>query len=134
WNPATDHHLPANYDAETVAEGKPVCKAALQKHFGLAERPGTAVLGMVARLVEQKGVELVIRAAEGLLEQDTQLVVLGEGDPVYHRALEELRARHRDRVGLLLGFDAKLAHQIEAGADVFLMPSLYEPCGLNQPY
>ena len=132
WDPATDHHLPANYDVDSVAERKPVCKAALQKHFGLPEQPRTPVLGMIARLVEQKGVDLVIRAAEGLLAQDTQLVVLGEGDPVYHRALEKLRGQHRDRVGLLLGFDSKLAHRIEAGADLFLMPSMYEPCGLNQ--
>jgi starch synthase len=134
WNPATDPHLAANYDAETVAERKPLCKAALQRRYGLAERPETPLLGVVARLVEQKGVDLIVGAAEALLREDTQLVVLGEGDPIYHRRLMELRDRHPDRVGTTLAFDEPLAHQIEAGADLFLMPSLYEPSGLNQLY
>jgi starch synthase len=89
---------------------------------------------MVARLVEQKGVELVIRAAPALLDQQCQLVLLGEGDPAYHRLLQQLHARYPDRVALALIFDEPLAHQIEAGADLFLMPSLYEPSGLNQLY
>jgi starch synthase len=134
WDPATDRHLAANYDADTVAQRKPLCKAALQRRFGLAEEPRTPLLAMVSRLVEQKGVDLVGQAAGALLRQQTQLVVLGEGDPVYHHLLLDLRARYPDRVGLTLAFNEPLAHQIEAGADIFLMPSLYEPSGLNQLY
>jgi starch synthase len=134
WDPAHDPRLAANYDADTVTEGKPKCKAALQRRFGLPEQPGTPLLGMVARLVEQKGVGLVGRAVEGFLQQGAQLVVLGEGDAVYHRMLTDLKARHADKVGLALVFDEGLAHQVEAGSDVFLMPSQYEPSGLNQLY
>jgi starch synthase len=136
WNPATDPHIAANYDPNTLPEGKPKCKAALQRRSGLPEEPRTPLLGMIARLVEQKGVDLVMGAIDILLTEPpgAQLVVLGEGDPVYHRMLQELRQRFPDRVGLTLGFDEKLAHEIEAGADIYLMPSQYEPSGLNQLY
>jgi starch synthase len=134
WNPATDAYLPAMYDLETVFERKPLCKAALQRRHGLPEKPRTPLIGMVARLVEQKGLSLVGRVADMLLQQDVQLVVLGEGDAVYQRMLQELLGRYPDRMGLTLGFDEPLAHQIEAGADIFLMPSHYEPSGLNQLY
>src|SRR5262249_11074248 len=112
WNPATDAHIEATYDAETVAERKLLCKAALQRRFGLPEQAKTPLLGMVARLVEQKGMELVGKAAELLLRQDLQLIVLGEGNPIYHRMLEGLKKRYPDRVGLMLGFDEMLAHQV----------------------
>ncbi len=134
WNPACDAHLARKYDADTVEEGKAECKAALQKRFGLAERPRAPLLGVVARLVEQKGIDLIARAVDPLLKEDVQLVVLGDGDAHWHHWMRELARRHPDRVGVLLGFDEPLAHQIEAGADVFLMPSLYEPSGLNQLY
>jgi starch synthase len=134
WDPATDAHLPALYDHETVETGKAQCKRALQRHFGLPEEARTPLLGMVARLVEQKGLDLLARSAPALLADGAQLVVLGEGDPKYHRVLEDLRRRHPRQVGLTLGFDEALAHRIEAGADLFLMPSLYEPSGLNQLY
>jgi starch synthase len=134
WNPATDPHIAATYDADTVAVGKPLCKAALQRRFHLPEQPGTPLLGIVARLVEQKGMDLVGKAAEALLQKNVQLVVLGEGDPVYHDLFRKLRVRFGERMGLTLGFDEALAHQIEAGADMFLMPSFYEPAGLNQLY
>jgi starch synthase len=134
WNPATDRHLAANYDAETAPQGKQACKGALQERFGLAAAPGAPLLGVVARLVEQKGIDLVIKAAEQILPDGCQLVVLGEGSPVYQDQLKELRRRCPGQVGLELAFDERLAHQIEAGADVFLMPSLYEPSGLNQLY
>jgi starch synthase len=134
WDPATDPRLPANYDLDSVAVGKAVCKRALQNRYGLSEGPGTPLLGMVARLVEQKGIDLVLGAAGPLLEQGTQLVVLGEGNPAYHRGFLDLKARYPDQVGLTLSFDETLAHQIEAGVDLFLMPSLYEPSGLNQLY
>jgi starch synthase len=134
WNPATDPHLPAHYTLETVQEGKAPCKAALQKRFLLAEKPGTPLLGVVARLVEQKGIELIGQAADRLLRQELQLVVLGDGELNYQHMLMELSNRFPGQVGLYFGFDEPLAHQIEAGADLFLMPSLYEPSGLNQLY
>jgi starch synthase len=134
WDPARDPNLPAAYDVANLAPGKPTCKAALQKHYGLPEELRTSLLGMVARLVEQKGVELVGGAAPDFLGRGAQLVVLGEGDPRYHRMLEELRDRFPRQVGLTFGFNEGLAHLIEAGSDAFLMPSLYEPSGLNQLY
>lgn len=141
WNPATDLHLAANYTAATVAEGKPICKEALQRRHGLSVSPRAPLIGMVARLVEQKGMDLVSVAAEAILQETgshgeapPQLVVLGEGEPVYHRMLLDLQSRYPDRVGVTLGFDETLAHQIEAGADLFLMPSQFEPSGLNQLY
>ena len=134
WNPAADASIPAPYDVETVFENKPLSKAELQRRFGLpveAERP---VLGMVARLVSQKGVDLVVGAAVGLMELGCQIVFLGEGDPQYHTELDELKRKHPAQIGLYLGFDETLAHLVEAGSDLFLMPSRYEPSGLNQLY
>ena len=134
WDPATDSHLAANYDAETVSQGKPQCKTALQRHFGLAQEPRRPLLGVVARLVEQKGVDLWVGTAGALLDGGVQLVVLGEGNPIYHAKLRELHRQYPGQVGLTIGFNEILAHQIEAGADIFLMPSIYEPAGLNQLY
>jgi starch synthase len=134
WNPATDPFLAANYDAATVVEGKRKCKQALQNHCGLDAEPRTPVFGMVSRLVDQKGLDLIGQSATALLAHGTQLVLLGEGAPDYHRMLTELRDRYPTRVGLTLAQDEALAHQIEAGADMFLMPSLFEPCGLSQLY
>jgi starch synthase len=134
WDPATDPHLAANYDAQTVFERKPACKLELQAHYGLPARPEVPLLGLVARLVEQKGVSLVIQSAHELLSHDVQLVVLGEGDPHVHRQLAQVRAHFPQKVGLKVGFDEGLAHRVEAGADLFLMPSQYEPSGLNQLY
>src|SRR5262249_54552330 len=136
WDPATDRHLAAHFDSESVTQGKPICKAALQRRYGLPEERSIPVLAMVARLVEQKRLDLLGRSADSLLsstaQQGLQLIVLGEGDPVYHRMLLDLRSRYPQRIGVTLAFDEPLAHQIEAGADMFLMPSLFEPSGLNQ--
>jgi starch synthase len=134
WNPATDPQLAAHYDADSVSTGKPRCKQALQQLYNLPVEPRIPLLAVVARLAEQKGIPLILGAADALLDQGCQLVVLGEGDPKYHQQLTELRGRYSQRVGLTLGFDEALAHQIEAGADIFLMPSFYEPSGLNQLY
>jgi starch synthase len=134
WNPATDGHLPAKYDVDSVGRSKPLCKAALQRRYGLPAEPRTPLLGMVARLVEQKGLDLVCKIADSLLQQGIQLVILGEGDAIYHRVLADLRTRFPNRFGVVFGFDETLAHQIEGGADIFLMPSHYEPAGLNQLY
>ena len=89
---------------------------------------------MISRLAPQKGMDLVAEALGAMLALDTQFVLLGTGDAVLHKALETAKARHRSRIGLKLGFDVALSHKIEAGADMFLMPSRYEPCGLNQMY
>jgi starch synthase len=137
WNPATDHLLPARYDIESLQRGKPACKAALQRRYGLPEDARAPLLALIARLVEQKGLDLLGKAADALLssgEPRAQLVVLGEGDAIYHRMLQDLQRRYSRQVGLTLAFDEPLAHLIEAGADIFLMPSLFEPSGLNQLY
>lgn len=134
WNPATDQFLAGAFDSETVERGKATCKADLQRYFHLPQAPRTPVIGMIARLVEQKGVDIVCKAAEELLQQDVQVVVLGEGDPEYHMKLSAIRERFPLKLGLLIGFDEGLAHRIEAGSDLYLMPSLYEPSGLNQLY
>jgi starch synthase len=134
WDTSRDPHLPAHYDADALQPGKSQCKAALQEECGLAAEPEAPLLGVVSRLVEQKGVELTIKAAPALLQQGAQLVVLGEGDPAYLRQLREVQARFPGRVSPTFSFNEGLAHRIEAGADLFLMPSLYEPSGLSQLY
>ncbi len=134
WDPAADPHLAAPYSAADVFDRKPACKADLQRRYGLPEDPAAPLLGMVARLVSQKGIDLVLSAAPGFLDLGCQMVFLGEGDPEYHDELRAFRDRHPDRVGVYLGFSEALAHKVEAGADLFLMPSRYEPCGLNQMY
>lgn len=134
WNPATDRHLAARYDETTIESGKPSCKKALQARMRLDVEPQTPLLGIVSRLVKQKGLDLVCEIAERAIKEGMQWVVLGEGDQVYVDQLQALRDRFPQRFGLRIGFDEALAHQIEAGADLFVMPSLYEPSGLNQLY
>jgi starch synthase len=134
WNPATDPYLAVNYNADTVSQGKAACKKALQQHFGLDADAATPLLAMVSRLAEQKGVDLVGEIAPTLLGKGVQLVVLGEGQAEYQAMLAALRSRFPTRMGLTLGQNEALAHRIEAGADIFLMPSRYEPCGLSQLY
>lgn len=134
WNPARDIYLPARYSRESVDAGKPQCKAALQKRMRLPVRPDVPLLGMVSRMADQKGFDLVMGTAEHLLTQDIQMVFLGTGDPGCEAQLRELASRYPMKVAAEIGFDESLAHQIEAGADIFLMPSRFEPCGLNQMY
>ena len=134
WDPIHDQYLPAQYGVHDVFDRKPVNKAALQRRFGLPEDPDRPVLGMVARLVSQKGIDLVLSAAPGFLDMGAQLVFLGEGDPEFHNELTQFRERRPEQVGVYLGFDEGLAHLVEAGSDLFLMPSRYEPSGLNQLY
>ena len=132
WDPARDPLIPARYSAERLA-GKAACKAALQRRLGLSTAPGL-LIGMVQRLVEQKGIDLIVEALEPCLRLDVQVALLGTGAPRYHERLSALARRHAGRLSVTLGFDEALAHQIEAGADAFLMPSRFEPCGLNQLY
>jgi starch synthase len=134
WDPAADPHLPAPYDAGSVTPGKAACKRALQQQCGLPAAPGVPFLGMVSRLVEQKGIDLLLEALPVLFRHDVQVVVLGEGDPGYHAMLQEVRRRFPERLSVLRCQDEPLAHLIYGGADLFLMPSLYEPCGLVQLY
>jgi len=132
WNSKTDPHLAARYDLEELA-GKSLCKLSLQRQQHLPEHH-VLLIGMVQRLAEQKGIDIFVEAAEELLALPLQLVILGTGDPVYHEKLTQLTARFPDRLSVTLRFDNALAHQIEAGCDAFLMPSRFEPCGLNQMY
>jgi starch synthase len=135
WDPATDPHLPANYNADTVAEGKPICKAALRKELGLPQEPAAPLVGMVGRLIDQKGLDLVSDVLQRWVQtSDVQWAILGTGQPKYHKLLETLTERFPQRVAARLKFSNPLAHRIEAGADMFLMPSRFEPCGLNQMY
>jgi starch synthase len=134
WSPACAPKIARNYNAETVTAGKALCKAWLQRRAGLAERPDVPLLAQIGRLDSQKGWDLLALVAENLLERDVQLIVLGEGDRKYHALLENLARRFSDKCWAHLAFSDDLAHQIEAGADLFLMPSLFEPCGLNQLY
>jgi starch synthase len=134
WNPESDHQIPANFGPENVQPGKGVCKAALQKQLGLAVDPRVPVLGMIARMVEQKGFDLMGIALPTALRQGAQFVLLGDGDPWHRRTMEEIAARFPGQVSLNFGFNEPLAHLIEAGSDIYLMPSLYEPSGLNQLY
>ncbi len=134
WNPRIDPHLATRFDIATVDHGKPACKAALQARAGLPVRPDVPLFAQIGRLDPQKGWDLLMDVADDLLSGDVQLIVLGEGSPRYHGLLETLAARHPDKLRVFLEFSNVLSHQIEAGADLFLMPSLYEPCGLNQLY
>jgi starch synthase len=133
WNPETDPLIPARY-ASSDLHGKRACRRSLLKAVGLSAAAGTPVIGMVSRLAEQKGFDLLLSAAEALCRMDLRFVILGSGQERYHRSLSELERRHPDRVSVTFGFDDALAHRIEAGSDFFLMPSLFEPCGLNQMY
>ncbi|MBI3087421.1 MAG: glycogen synthase GlgA [Candidatus Omnitrophica bacterium] len=132
WNPKTDAHLAARYWSREPA-GKGLCKLALQRAQQLPERHDL-LIGMIQRLAEQKGIDIFAQAAEDLMRLPLQIVILGTGDPVYHEKLTALAARYPKKLALNLRFDNPLAHQIEAGADAFLMPSRFEPCGLNQMY
>lgn len=134
WDPATDKHLVANYSPRNLA-GKILCKQELLKMMGLPDelidRP---VLGMINRLVAQKGCNLVAEVAKKFFALDVGLVLLGTGDESYQNLFTRLQAQHPDRFGLKLGFDQTLAHKILAGCDMLLVPSLYEPCGLTQMF
>lgn len=151
WNPSTDRFLDGNtYDATDYETGKLACKVALQQTMGLPINADVPLLASVGRLADQKGFDLIARvmqqwakpshaeqndAERGDAEQtNAQWVILGTGDQKYHRVLGQLAADHPDKIAVCLEFSNELAHRIEAGADMFLMPSQYEPCGLNQLY
>jgi starch synthase len=134
WSPETDKLIPVNYGIGSI-DRKAICKRALIDEFGLPQDDsGRPVIGIVSRFATQKGFDLIANVAGALADLDLYLVVLGSGDARYERIFLDLRERRPDRVGVKIGYDNPLAHRIEAGADMFLMPSQYEPCGLNQIY
>jgi starch synthase len=134
WNPASQPILACRYDASNFVEGKAACKAQLQRRASLPERTEIPLLSQIGRLDPQKGWDLVAEVADDLLRSDVQMVVLGQGLPRYHELLDRLAAKHSGKLRAFLEFSSPLAQQIEAGSDLFIMPSLYEPCGLNQLY
>jgi starch synthase len=131
WDPSHDKNCAATYSASDMS-GKAKCKAALQKAAGFAEDPDVPLFAMVTRLAEQKGLDLVSEAADRLLSKNVQFVLLGEGDAVYHTTFANIGKRHPKNSRMYLDFDGAKAHTLYAGADFFLMPSLFEPCGLGQ--
>ncbi len=133
WNPETDPHLPARYGPGNLA-GKAACKEALQREFDLAVDANAPAIGMVARLDPQKGIDILAGALDEVLALGVQVAILGTGEDRYHRLLSELSEQYRGRLSVKLRFDERIAHEIEAGADMFLMPSRFEPCGQNQLY
>ena len=134
WSPEKDRLIPATYSAEDLA-GKRACKQELLREFGLpAEAADRPLVGIVSRFTRQKGTDLLSQAAGRMVEQDVYLVALGSGEPEYEEFFRRMAAEFPGRIAVKIGFDNGLAHRIEAGADVFLMPSQYEPCGLNQIY
>jgi len=133
WNPATDPHLSQNYTRQHL-ERRAANKLALQLEFGLPEDEGVLLLGLVGRLVTQKGIDLILEALPKIMAMDVQLVILGSGDPVLEKQLKRAMADYPDRLALSIGYSEPLAHRVEAGCDCFLMPSRFEPCGLNQMY
>lgn len=133
WDPATDRHLAVNYDVQTVHEKKPLCKQALQREFGLPENPAVPLVAAIGRLTSQKGFDLIAQLIpQWAQEESVQWVILGAGEAKYHELLSTLGERYPRTVAVRLEFCVPLAHKIEAGADILLMPSRFEPCGLNQ--
>jgi starch synthase len=133
WNPATDPCISSHYNHRSFAN-KAHNKHSLQKEFGLPADAGLPVIGLVGRLVQQKGIDQLINILPELMQLPLQLLVLGSGETEYERALLRLASAHPQRLAVRTGYDECVAHRIEAGADIFLMPSRFEPCGLNQMY
>jgi starch synthase len=133
WNPWTDSLLTHHYGENSLSV-KRQCKSSLRQTVGLPDDSETPLIAMISRLTAQKGLDLVESIFGPLMERPIQIVLLGTGEPRFETFFREAASRYPGRVAVRIGFDETLAHQIEAGADLFLMPSLYEPCGLNQMY
>ena len=133
WDPSHDTHIAARYTADDLA-GKAVCTRDLRRTQQLDDKPDAPLVGMISRLADQKGFDLVAAVLDRLIAAGAQFVLLGTGEPKYHELFAAFHRRYPGRVSVTLGFDDGLAHRIEAGADMFLMPSRYEPSGLNQLY
>ncbi len=134
WNPETDKLIPANFSHKDL-RGKAICKAELQKEFGLPIRPNVPLYGIVSRLATQKGLDVFIDCVEEMLiNDDVQFVIIGSGDIAQEAALLNYAKAYPNKFGCYIGYNNKRAHMVEAGSDFFVMPSRYEPCGLNQMY
>ncbi len=133
WNPEHDSKIPKKYSIKNL-DPKIENKKALADNFNLEYKKDIPIIGLISRLVDNKGFDLLKKAVPELLKIDAQFVILGTGDKKYHKFLETLSSKYPNKFSCYLGFDDELAHLIEAGSDMFLMPSLYEPCGLNQMY
>jgi starch synthase len=133
WNPATDTALAQNYDTKSLS-GKISNKLALQKRMGLKVDPDIPLFGVVSRFAFQKGLDLVLEIAPQIIDFPAQLVLLGSGDATMQSNAQLLAQKYPGQIATVIGFDESLSHLIEAGADMFLMPSRFEPCGLNQMY
>jgi starch synthase len=133
WNPAADPHLQCEFNARAPA-GKKRCKHKLQEELGLEPLADVPLFGMIARMAHQKGLDLVLAVADGIIDRGGQIALLGTGEKSIETAVSALVKRHPGQVAALIGYNEGLSHRIEAGSDIFLMPSLFEPCGLNQMY
>lgn len=131
WDSANDASIASSYDAGSLAR-KSINTSTLRQRFGLAARPDMPLLGIVSRQIHQKGIDLVCEAAHEIVKLPAQLLVLGTGEPVIEQALAGLARQYPDMIAVVRGFDEALSRLVEAGADIFLMPSRFEPCGLNQ--
>ncbi len=135
WSPDKDSYISAKYDVDTVIDGKAKNKIALLKEFGLPiPKTRKPLMGMVARLTLQKGCDLLIEILPQLIQNGAQVIVLGTGDPKLEDQLMSLKKKFPESFGVVIDYDTRLSHCIEAGSDIFLMPSRFEPCGLNQMY
>jgi starch synthase len=135
WSPVEDRYLATPYSVANYAEGKRSCKRALQREFGLQLAPDRPLIGFIGRLAGQKGLDLALPVMQAWAErEDVQWVILGTGEKKLEKQLRQLAEENPGRIGVVVDFSEPLAHRIEAGADLFLMPSEYEPCGLNQLY
>lgn len=133
WNPATDPHLPENYSASNL-HPKQTCKSSLQEKSNLPQNASVPLIGMVCRLTEQKGFNYILPILDELIKHNLQIVIVGTGDPEVCMDLGEFAQQHPTQFSFINGFSSEHAHLVEAGADFFLMPSQFEPCGLNQMY
>ena len=133
WNPGTDPYIEKNYSKEDLS-GKAECVRALRREMGLKDRPSRPLVGFIGRLVSQKGVDLILNSLEALVARNLQFVFLGEGEREFAKGLRETARRYPGEVGGVIGYGEPIAHRVTAGADIFLMPSRFEPCGLNQQY
>jgi starch synthase len=133
WNPSTDKFIAANYSEKGLA-GKEECKKDILKECGIKYNPKRPLIGMITRFAEQKGIDLVAQGMANIIKMGCDFVILGFGDEKYNNIFSKLNVKHRGHMAALIKFDNSLAHKIEAGSDMFLMPSRYEPCGLNQLY
>jgi starch synthase len=133
WNPEKDNQIAKKYNIKTL-ENKAQNKKALADKFGFEYKEDVPIIGMISRLYDSKGFDLIQKVFKDLMKLDIRLILLGTGEKKYHQFFENAAGKHSDKFTCYLGFDDQLAHLIEAGSDMFLMPSLYEPCGLNQMY